>query len=215
MEIGLRAGRNNYDLMARNADGYSRIVNLEVLLIDRDPEGQRIVVKKGTPSMSVDLPPDGTKLNEPKLHVAGSTDPGNTVRVNDHPVEIRSDGTFVVDAELPVGRSRLVIEEEDPEGATGAIEREFVVARHNLFLLAFADGKIGKTKGEGFIEGGGGQVAESGQAPVERYHLGDSAYIIAHSGWLCQIRPVESLTLLRRRAMIIMSICSLLVKELC
>jgi len=155
IDIQPQLGRNSYDLLIRNAEGFNRITNLQVSMTDRDADGHYIVVREGIPNLSVDLPPDGTKLNESKLHVSGATDPGNTIRVNDQPVETRSDGSFAVEAELPVGRSRLVIEVRDPDGATGAIEREFEVARHNLFLLAFADGKIGALSAEGLVEGAG------------------------------------------------------------
>ena len=58
-------------------------------------------------------------------------------------------------ARLPAGRSRLLIQVVDPEGRTGAVEREVEVSETQVFFMAFADGEVGQMSARGYLQGAG------------------------------------------------------------
>ena len=105
--------------------------------------------------MTVNLPPANARLMVPTWNLAGMTDPGNRVEINGQPIDVGADGRFNQTLELPRGKSHLTVQATSPDGRVGTIERDVQVAKHELFLLAFGDGKFGKMEGDGFIEGSG------------------------------------------------------------
>jgi len=154
-EILVRPGTQSYAVLTRNGAGLTRFVNLLVRLSDRDAEGNRVVVAEAVPNLTVQLPPEGARLTSAHLPLTGSTDPGNSVSVNGEPLEVRSDGSFSGAVDLPTGKSVLTIEVKDPLGWSGRIERGLEVAGNQLFLMAFADGRVGKFTGDGAIDSAG------------------------------------------------------------
>ena len=67
-------------------------------------------------------------------------------------MSLQDDGRFATSVELSDGNSRLVVQVTDPEGRSGTIEHDVEAPRHQLFLMAFADGKIGSHSGDGAFE---------------------------------------------------------------
>jgi outer membrane protein OmpA-like peptidoglycan-associated protein len=152
-KVALQPGNNTYGLVVRNKAGYMRIANLRITVSDRDEDGP-LMVTEPIPNLTVKLPPNGVPVSTEELFIPGATDPGNSVRINAQPVEVRADGTFNASIKLPVGATQLVIEAIDPQGRRGTIER-VVVRKQGLFLLAFADTKFSRITGKGFLQGAG------------------------------------------------------------
>ncbi len=154
-EIPLRLGNNATGVVVRNAQGIARIANLVSRVTDRDDEGRLLVASDGSASLTVELPPRGVRLSQPKLDIRGATDPESRVSINGQPVPVDGEGRFAASIELPRGPSRIVVEATNREGRTATIERDVEVDKHQIFLLAFAEGRFGKLKGKGFVEGAG------------------------------------------------------------
>jgi len=155
--LELRRGNNPFGVLVRNSEGTSRIVNLIVTVNDRDREGKLILATEPIPNLAVQLPPRGVPLTDPLVPITGATDPGNRVEINGEPVPVEADGTFSVMHRLPVGDSVLVIRAIDPMYRVGEIVRNVQVKDSHLFFLAFADGKVGLLKTEGYLEGAGAE----------------------------------------------------------
>jgi len=153
--LELTAGDNNFALLARNSAGYTRISNLSARLSDRDGSGKLVLTVNPIPNLIVQLPPKGVPLSDPRLAISGSTDPGNTVRVNDQSLAVGADGSFATVVTMKNGINRLRIEATDPQGHKGSIERELELPATRLFFLAFGDGKVGQMSGKGFLQGAG------------------------------------------------------------
>ncbi|MFQ5756455.1 MAG: OmpA family protein [Acidiferrobacterales bacterium] len=152
-KVALKPGNNTFGLVVRNKAGYIRIANLRITVSDQDENGP-LMVTEPIPNLTVRLPPNGVPVSTEELFIPGATDPGNSVRINGQPVEVRADGTFNASVKLPVGATQLVIEAIDPQGHRGTIER-VVVRKQGLFLLAFADTKFSRITGKGFLQGAG------------------------------------------------------------
>lgn len=164
-DLPLGLGSNASGITVRNAAGVARLATVSTSVTDRDADGKLLVARDGVPMLSVTLPPAGVKLPIPRLEIAGTTDPGNRVTVNGITMMVGADGGFHGPIDLPLGKSRLVVEVIDPAGRTGSIEQDVEVARASLFLLAFADGSIGKLSGKGYLKGAG--LDESSQLYTE------------------------------------------------
>ena len=154
-ELPMKLGHNSFGLVVRNLAGYTRITNLLVVVSDRDERGGLRVVVEPVPNLTVKLPPAGGTLKSPVLVIAGATDPGNRIQVNEKPVTVGPDGQFSLTTRLPSGRSRILIQVTDPEGRTGAIEREVEVSETQVFFMAFADGEVGQMSARGYLQGAG------------------------------------------------------------
>ena len=100
VERKLQAGDNELHIVARDPQGYSRILRLDVLVNDRDAEGNRITVEQAVPNLTLRLPPEGMRLRTPVLPLVGKADPGNRIRVNGAELDVRSDGSFSGEIEL-------------------------------------------------------------------------------------------------------------------
>ena len=153
--LPLDFGNSEVGVLVRNAAGVTRLSTVSTSVTDRDADGALLVSRAGVPNLSVNLPPPGIKLSAPGLMLAGATDPGNRVTVNGTPMTVGADGSFQGSVDLPFGPSRVFVEVTDPAGRTGRIEQDVDVAKNSLFLLAFADGAIGKLSGSGNLEGAG------------------------------------------------------------
>ena len=154
-ELGLKMGDNGYSLLVRNREGYTRIANLLVRVSGRNPEGPLVLTLDPIPNLTLKLPPKGVKLTSPKLVVSGSTDPGNSIRLNGKAVPLEADGRFTASLPLVKGMNRVRIAVGDPQGHQGQIEREYQYNDTNLFFLAFGDSTISQIKGKGYLQGAG------------------------------------------------------------
>ncbi|MCK9418782.1 MAG: OmpA family protein [Nitrospirae bacterium] len=154
-ELKLKVGRNNYGLVVRNAEGVTRLAELIIDVKDADEYGQPIMVSKPIPNISVKFPPAGARLTSETLIVSGITDAGNTVEINGARVKTDAEGQFSTSLKLPLGKSTVIVKSVDLEGNVGTLARELEVTDNKIFLLAFADGKIGQLVGKGNLEEAG------------------------------------------------------------
>ncbi|MCP3978221.1 MAG: DUF11 domain-containing protein, partial [bacterium] len=155
LDLGGAHGKNTFGLLVRNPQGFARLANLAIDVEDRDAHGRAIVVSDAIPNLTVNLPPEGMKLKTSVLLLTGVVDPGSRVEANGDALEVQPDGRFAGTVELPIGTSPLHVKVVDSQGKTGEIERRIEVAKHQLFFLAFADGKVGSLESKGFVEGTG------------------------------------------------------------
>ncbi|HYM82454.1 MAG TPA: OmpA family protein [Candidatus Limnocylindria bacterium] len=168
-DLALHIGENTFGVVARNPTGVLRVANVVVRALDRDPEGQPLVVVESVPEMTLFLPPKGAVLGNTSLTVAGRTRPGHRVTVNGDTLAVAADGSFTGQIQIPEGKSRLLARVEDPRGTFGIVERELDVHSKRLFLVALADGMIGRTQGAAYLQGrGGGETWTEGRIA---YHL--------------------------------------------
>lgn len=171
-ELSLKLGRNEFGLMLKNEQGFTRIATLTANLSDRDKNGRLIVVIEPIPNLTVKLPPKDVPLRTPNVVVAGVTDPVNALTINGAPVDVKADGEFITTINLKTGHNKVSIQATDPEGHIGTIEREIEVTDSRLFLMAFADGKVGQLTGNGYLKGAGMDKAD------EFYTEGRMAYYL-------------------------------------
>jgi uncharacterized repeat protein (TIGR01451 family) len=163
---------NSFSLLVKNPAGFTRIANIKIQVTEKDEDGRLIVMRDPIPHLSVQLPPEGTPLFNAHLKVPGVTEPGNNVWINGRKVEVYPDGEFTGNLELEKGNNLLRIRTVDPDGNTGTIERNVVLSERSLFLMAFADGKIGQLQGKGYLDGAGMEKDK------EFYQEGRVAYYI-------------------------------------
>jgi uncharacterized repeat protein (TIGR01451 family) len=154
-ELPLHLGPNAYGLLVRTPEGVARIVNLLVAVTAEDDSGRLVIAARAIPELTVYLPKQGVSVAAPHLTLAGVTHPANRVTVNGQPVRIGRDGAFATLVDLPRGTSKVVVEATDAEGNVARIEREVERTAQKLYLLALADGVVGKLAGEGALEGAG------------------------------------------------------------
>lgn len=171
-ETALRIGENIVGIVVTNSNQVTRIVNERIVLSDRDGKGKWIMAVKPVPQLSVLLPPKGSVLSHPLLPIRGMTEPGNRVRVNGKEMTIEKSGLFTGAADLPEGKSALVIEVTDSEGYNGRIEREVEVKSQSFFLMALADGEFGRISTSGSLEEAGAKKSR------EFYENGRLAYYL-------------------------------------
>lgn len=152
--LALKVGGNSFGLVVTAPDGSLQIVNLLVTVEDRDGQ-QLIVTAEPVPSLTVKLPPEGVPLQSARLGISGSTDPQNRLTANGDPISVQADGSFSHTVNVPQGKSSLVLRVTDPAGHEGIIRRAVEVRENRLFLLAFADGVVGRLEGKGNLEGAG------------------------------------------------------------
>ena len=73
------------------------------------------------------------------LPVTGTVDPTSSVTVNGKAVHVASDGTFVGEVELALGKSDVVIAATDPDGVMAEITWPLEVARRQFFAVGVVD----------------------------------------------------------------------------
>lgn len=85
-----------------------------------------VTYKKGDPKLDVSAPSDGAEISGEKaiITVTGSTDPENTVRINDRLAVVRNDGSFSYDFTLKEGDQTLTIVAKDSAGNEVKVERK-------------------------------------------------------------------------------------------
>jgi hypothetical protein len=89
-------------------------------------EDTTVEIKKSKPKLELTSPSDGMSVSGDTntVSVAGKTDDGNRVTVNDRFVIVRTDGTFQYDFPLPEGDTTLKITVTDPAGNQTTEERK-------------------------------------------------------------------------------------------
>lgn len=172
-DLDLEMGKVNlFSLLVKNPAGHIRIARLRIRVTDVEDDGRLVVVRDPVPNLSVQLPPEGVLLRNPRLRVPGFTDPGNRVLINGRSIPVGEDGAFAVDIELVRGENTLRFEAVDPQGYSGVLERTVRFQADKLFFLAFADGKVGQLSGKGYLEGAGMKKDK------EFYQEGRAAYYL-------------------------------------
>jgi outer membrane protein OmpA-like peptidoglycan-associated protein len=187
-EVPLHVGENGIALVVRNPEGTLRVANLGVRVLDGADGGQDVVVVERIPDLSVALPPAASVLSSRDLRLSGRTRPGHRVWANAESLHVDHDGAFSGTVTLPEGKSNLKIAVEDAEGHRGEIDRPIDVRSKRLFLVALADGVIGKTTGAA-LGGAGGSEGVWTEGRVA-YHL---------KGWIAGRYLVTSAFDSRRR----------------
>lgn len=152
--LSFAPGENAVGVIARNADGVARIVNLRALVLDHDSNG-RVMYIEPIPELVLQLPPAGLELRHSQLVIPGLTKPGNRVVINDAPVPVDDEGYFAATMELTEGSNRIVAEVTDTEGYQGRIEREVDYRAKSMFLMAFADARIASMQTTGNLRAAG------------------------------------------------------------
>lgn len=153
-KVTLARGNNVIGVISRNADGIHRISNLHISVQDRDENGPLIVVAP-VPTLVVQLPPAGLPLTGASLAIPGSTEPRNSVRVNDREVEVDDSGQFLAVIDLPLGSSELKIQVRDPDGNQGQLDRTVVREDQPLFMMALAETTISRLRTTGNLTAAG------------------------------------------------------------
>src|SRR5206468_7603185 len=146
-EVPLHVGENGIALVVRDPIGALRVANLVVRVLDHAEEGRDVVVVERIPHLTVALPPAASVLSSRELRLSGQTGPGHRVWANAESLHVDDDGAFSGTVTLPEGKSSLKLAVEDAEGHRGEIDRPIDVRSKRLFLVALADGVIGKTTG--------------------------------------------------------------------
>ncbi len=154
-DIKLKQGVNFFTLLLRNEANFTRVVDLKVKVSARDENGALYLLVQPVPRLAVNFPPKDAALTSPVLVVSGATEPGNKVSVNAKEVALQDDGRFSTTVTLPLGHSSIEVNVSDPAGNSGRISRDIEVRDSKLFLLAFADGKIGQMQAKGYVQGAG------------------------------------------------------------
>jgi uncharacterized repeat protein (TIGR01451 family) len=139
--LTLKAGRNAFVLSARNAKGFVRYANVQVM-VKTNNDGVPILAVEPIPKLVLQLPPKGIAMRSSNLALPGYTDPGNKVRINDQPVDVDENGHFFTTLPLRPGNNSIVTIVTDPNGYTGGITRDVEYAGDALFIMVLADGKI-------------------------------------------------------------------------
>ena len=153
--LALAIGDNTVGIVVRNPQGFARIANLDVRLEDRDAQGRMHVVTEPVPTLTINLPPQGTELKVQSLDLEGATDAGNELEIDGKTVAVGPDGRFSDLLELRPGKNHVVVKVKDGRGREGVIERDFVVVKNEIFLMALADGEFGRMQGKGQVEAAG------------------------------------------------------------
>ncbi len=157
----LHSGKNSVSVIVTNAQGYSRIADLQATLSDRNVDGKLMLLVDPIPSLTVKLPQMGVLRTVPELPVSGVTNPLNKITINGERITVDPNGHFVANLVLPKGENSVRVEVTDPEGYSGVIERNIEISDDRMFFMAFADGKFGQLKGSGYLEASGLQKSNS------------------------------------------------------
>lgn len=158
-QLTLKPGRNAFVLSARNAKGFVRYANVQVMLKTNN-DGIPIVAVEPIPSLVLQLPPKGVPMRSANLAVPGYTDPGNSVTINGQPVEVDATGRFFTSLSLRPGNNSVTALVTDRDGFTGAIQRDVEYIGEALFVMALADGKISQITREGNLQAAGADSAD-------------------------------------------------------
>ena len=157
--LTLKPGRNAFVLSARNAKGFVRYANVQVM-VKTNNDGIPILAVEPIPSLVLQLPPKGVAMRSSNLVVPGYTDPGNTVKINEQAVDVDENGHFFTSMSLRLGTNSIVTTVTDQDGYTGGIARDIEYAGDALFIMALADGKVSQISREGNLQAAGADTVD-------------------------------------------------------
>ncbi|TPW11584.1 MAG: hypothetical protein FD130_1951, partial [Halothiobacillaceae bacterium] len=143
----------SHDLVAQNAQGVRRIVTLTLSLSHQLESGEPYYLVPPVPNIEVVMPPKGVVLRSTLYTVTGQTEAGNRVEINGAAVTVDAQGKFAQTLTLSPGENPLKIRTIDRAGFSTTLEQQVTVKERNLFLLAFADGKISQIQPSAFDSG--------------------------------------------------------------
>lgn len=75
------------------------------------------------PRLAVESPAEGAVYDQPRVHVAGVTDPGAFVRVNGFTAVVDPQGVFSLSLDVPRGVSTVHVESHRRYGASAVVDR--------------------------------------------------------------------------------------------
>ena len=150
----LKPGRNAFVLSARNAKGFVRYANVQVM-VKTNNDGVPILAVEPIPTLVLQLPPKGVAMRSSNLVLPGYTDPGNTIKINQQPVAVDENGQFFTSMPLRLGMNTVTTIVTDKDGYTGGISRDIEYAGDALFIMALADGKVSQITREGNLQAAG------------------------------------------------------------
>ena len=153
-QLTLKPGRNVYVLSARNAQGFVRYANVQIL-VKTNNDGVPILTVEPIPKLVLQLPPEGIAMRNANLVVPGYTDPGNSVKINGQSVDVDENGHFFTRLPLQPGTNSIVTVVTDSDGFTGSIQRDIEYTGNALFIMALADGKVSQITREGNLQAAG------------------------------------------------------------
>jgi len=153
-QLTLKPGRNVYVLSARNAQGFVRYANVQIL-VKTNNDGVPILTVEPIPKLVLQLPPEGIAMRNANLVVPGYTDPGNSVKINGQSVDVDENGHFFTGLPLHPGTNSIVTVVTDSDGFTGSIQRDIEYTGNALFIMALADGKISQITRQGNLQAAG------------------------------------------------------------
>ncbi len=81
------------------------------------------------PPLSVEAPLDGARLDQPMVRVQGKTSPEATVLINDRQAIVKTDGTFLIDLDVPRGTVVITISAKRRHGQATTISRRVIYDR--------------------------------------------------------------------------------------
>ena len=153
-QVPLHVGENTISVMARDAAGMCNLAHLAVQVADHEQDGKPVVNVDAIPELSLYLPPQGVALQSPALTLAGRTHAGYRLIVNSDSVRVNSDGSFSHRLMLAEGSNHLKVTAVDDAGHLSSIERDLEVRSPKMFLVALADGVVGRSSGATFLRPG-------------------------------------------------------------
>jgi hypothetical protein len=77
-----------------------------------------IYYKNEKPLLEITEPGDNSRTNRPEIKIAGKTDKGVAVHINQSPVVVNSEGVFQQTVRLNEGENKITIDVEDDAGNT-------------------------------------------------------------------------------------------------
>jgi len=104
--MGLIKGKNKLQLKGR-------VANNKLI---KETEAHTVFYSNDKPKLDISEPTDNSKIYKRDLKVAGSTNAGNSVKVNDRPVVIYSGGNFNATVQLNEGENKVKIDAQDNAG---------------------------------------------------------------------------------------------------
>jgi uncharacterized repeat protein (TIGR01451 family) len=152
--LNLLSGPNALLLTVRNAQGFVRYANLQVL-VDANNNDVTTVTLGPSPKLVLQLPPEGVAMRNANLLVPGFTDPGNSVRINGQAMEVDDKGQFMTNVPLHFGSNSIDAVVIDGAGNSGGMQRDIEYSGNSMFIMALAEGTVSQITREGNLQAAG------------------------------------------------------------
>jgi len=152
--LNLKPGPNALVLSVRNAQGFVRYANVQILVEAGNNDVPTVTIG-ASPKLVLQLPPQGVAMRNPNLLVPGVTDPGNSVIINGQVMDVDEDGHFMTNLPLHFGNNSIDAVVTDANGNTGGMQRDVEYTGNSMFIMALADGKVSQLTREGNLQAAG------------------------------------------------------------